>query len=89
MLAWNFGCTVAELKKRMSRAEFRRWWQFHLRNPIDPVGLHLRPGALAAYYSARHSMSGTRESFNDVMGYLVAPRPEDEAWDLFESFANF
>lgn len=88
VLALHLGCTVAELRRRMSRREFRHWWQFHLQNPIDPVGQHIRPAALAAYYSARYSMGGTRESFDDVMSHVVVPRPDAEAWALFDSFVN-
>ncbi|CAN7389869.1 hypothetical protein LJR143_002181 [Pseudoxanthomonas sp. LjRoot143] len=86
VLALHLGCTVAELRSRMSRAEFRRWWQFHQRNPIDPIGMHIRPAALGAFYTAKYGMAKTSETFDDVFGLLVPPHPDDEAWSVFNAF---
>lgn len=80
------GCTVAELRKRMTRAEFRRWWQFHQRNPIDPIGMHIRPVALGAFYTAKYGFAKTSETFDDVFQLLVPTHPDDEAWDVFNAF---
>ncbi|WP_225562199.1 hypothetical protein [Pseudoxanthomonas sp. PXM04] len=82
----NLGCTVAELRKRMTRAEFRRWWQFHQRNPIDPIGLHIRPAALGAFYTAKYGWAKTSESFDDVFEALVPPHPDDVAQSVFDAF---
>lgn len=88
MLAGHLGATVAELKARMSRAEFRRWWRFHQHNPIDPIGLHLRGQALIAHYVAAHSMGGTRQSFDDTLRHLAVPHPDSDAWSVFDAFLS-
>jgi hypothetical protein len=86
VLALHLRRTVAELRATMSRAEFVRWWEFHRRNPLDPVSLYLRPAAVIAYTSAAHSANGTKSTFQSYMDSL-APRPdEDEAWEIFNSF---
>jgi hypothetical protein len=88
VLAGHLGATVAELKARMSRVEFRRWWHFHQHNPIDPVGLHLRGQALIAHYIAAHSMGGSKQDFAEVLGHLAKPDPDAEAWSVFDAFLS-
>lgn len=72
----------------MSRAEFIRWWEFHKRNPIDPVSLHQKPAALIAYTVASFSQQGTKHPMDDFLASLVPPNPDDEAWAVFRAFLN-
>ncbi len=69
----------------MSRREFLEWWEFHKRNPIDPVSLHIKPVAFAAYITATHSQGGTKRGFQEYLDALVPRSADDEASDWFES----
>ena len=42
------GCTVDELKQRMSVPEFVRWMQYYKRNPFDDLHRYHRPAALVS-----------------------------------------
>ena len=42
------GCTVDELKRRMSVPEFVRWMQYYKRNPFDDLHRYHRPAALVS-----------------------------------------
>lgn len=78
--------TVAELRASMSRAEFMRWWQFHRRNPIDPVSLYQKPAALVAYTVAAYGGGKNPPSLQQYLDSLVPPTAEDEAQSIFDSF---
>lgn len=77
---------MAHLKATISRMEFLRWWEFHRRNPFDPVSLHLRPAALIAYTQASHGHVQTKLTFRDYCDMLFPQPEEDEAMSIFESF---
>lgn len=47
-MALRLGGTVAELKVRMSTAEYRRWQVFYQTQPFDDLYLHYRPAALVS-----------------------------------------
>jgi len=64
----------------MSRREFRSWWEFHKRNPIDPIGLHLKPAALIAAYASGSS----KVSVQKLLDTLVPKPDDDEAQDWFD-----
>lgn len=71
----------------MSRREFLSWFEFHKRNPIDPVSLHQRPAALVAHSVAvsapnRGSQTPRLQQFLET---LVPTPPEDEADNWFDS----
>lgn len=68
--------------------EFLGWWEFHRRNPIDPISLHQKPAALIAYTVANASIGGNKNSFADYLAMLVPPNPDDEAWAIFQSFLS-
>jgi len=76
---------VAELRSTMSRREYLSWWEFHKRNPIDPVGLHIKPAAFAAFTAAAHSQAGTKRSMQAFLDVLVPKSDDDEAEDWFDS----
>ena len=42
------GCTVDELKQRMSVPEFIRWMQYYKCNPFDDLHRYHRPAALVS-----------------------------------------
>jgi hypothetical protein len=69
----------------MSRREFLWWWEFHKRNPIDPVSLHQKPAALVAYMTAAHSHAGTKRTMADFLHMLVPVLEEDDAQAWFDS----
>ena len=69
----------------MSRREYLWWWEFHKRNPIDPVSIHQKPAALIAYVTAAHSQGGTKRNMQHFLDTLVPRSDEDEANDWFES----
>lgn len=73
------------MRAALSRREFLEWWEFHKRNPIDPVSLHIKPVAFAAYITASHSQGGTKHSFQDYLDALVPRSADDEAEDWFNS----
>jgi len=85
VVAGHLHRTVAELRGTMSRKEFLQWWEFHKRNPIDPVGLHIRPAAFAAFTFAAHSQGGTKRGMQDFIDVLVPRSDDDEAQDWFDS----
>ncbi|RPD90518.1 hypothetical protein EGK75_01100 [Neisseria weixii] len=58
------GCTVAELKSRMSDPEFRRWQQFYMQQPFDDIHRYYRPAALQAA-----SFSGG--NIGEIMDFLI------------------
>lgn len=68
----------------MSRREVPELGEFHKRNPIDPVSLHIKPAAFAAYITASHSQGGTKRSFQEYLDTLVPRSEEDEAQDWFD-----
>lgn len=72
----------------MSRVEFLKWWEFHRRNPIDPVSLYQKPAALIAHTVAHSGMNGSRATFDDYLQQLVPPNPDDEAWAIWRSFLS-
>jgi hypothetical protein len=69
----------------MSRREFLRWWEFHKRNPIDPVSQHQKPAAFIAYITAAHSHGGTKRGMQHFLDSLVPRSDDDEAQDWFDS----
>jgi hypothetical protein len=69
----------------MSRREFLHWWEFHKRNPIDPVSQHQKPAAFVAYITAATSQGGTKRCMQHFMDSLVPRSDEDEAQDWFDS----
>jgi len=69
----------------MTRREFLWWWEFHKRNPIDPVSLHVKPAAFMAYMTAAHSQGGTKRSMKHFLDSLLPRSDEDEAQDWFDS----
>jgi len=69
----------------MTRREFLWWWEFHKRNPLDPVSLHIKPAAFMAYISAAHSQGGTKRSMKNFLDSLLPQSDEDEAQDWFDS----
>lgn len=69
----------------MSRREFLQWWEFHRRNPIDPVSQHQKPAALIAYTAAACSPGGTKRTLDDFLQMLVPVSQADEADDWFNS----
>ena len=69
----------------MSRREFLEWWEFHKRNPIDPVSLYQKPAAFIAYITVAHSQAGSKRSMQHFLDALVPRSYEDEAQDWFES----
>lgn len=69
----------------MSRREFLQWWEFHKRNPIDPVSQFQRPAAFIAYVTAAQSPGGNKRSMQHYMDALVPRSDEDEAQDWFDS----
>ncbi len=69
----------------MSRREFLSWWEFHKRNPIDPVSLYQKPAAFTAYIAAAHSQAGCKQGMQHFLDALVPRSDEDEAQDWFES----
>ena len=75
---------MSDLRATMSRREFLEWWEFHKRNPIDPVSLHIKPVAFAAYITASHSQGGTKRSFQHYLDALLPRSDEDEAQDWFD-----
>ena len=62
----------------MSRREFLSWWEFHKRNPLDPVSLQANPAALVAYTIAAHSPGGTRRTLADFRHDLVPVLEEED-----------
>lgn len=70
----------------MSRAEFLRWWEFHRRNPIDPVSLYQKPAALIAQTVS--ASVGGKTTLAEYEAVLVPPNPDDEAWAVFRSFLS-
>jgi len=85
VLAGHLHRTVSELRATMSRRAFLEWWEFHKRNPIDPVSLHIKPAAFAAFTTAAHSQAGTKRGMQDFMDVLVPRSDEDEAQDWFDN----
>lgn len=69
----------------MTRREFLWWWEFHQRNPLDPVSLHIKPAAFMAYIAAAHSQGGTKRSMQHFLDSLLPRSDEDEAQDWFDS----
>ncbi|MGR4897527.1 hypothetical protein ACIPR8_20010 [Stenotrophomonas sp. LARHCG68] len=69
----------------MSRRQFLEMWEFHKRNPIDPVSLHQKPAALVAYTIATHSPAGSKRPLDDFLNALVPVLEEDEAQKWFDS----
>lgn len=69
----------------MSRREYLAWWEFHKRNPIDPVSQHQKPAAFIAYITAAHSPSGSKRGMQHFLDALVPRSDEDEAQDWFDS----
>lgn len=69
----------------MSRREFLSWWEFHKRNPIDPVSLHHKPAALIAFTTAAHSQGGTKRALKDFIEALAPTPDDDEAMNWFDS----
>lgn len=76
---------MADLRATMSRREYLGWWEFHKRNPLDPVSLHIRPAAFTAYVTAAHSQGGTRRDMQHFLETLIPRSDEDEAQDWFDS----
>ena len=69
----------------MSRRQFLEMWEFHKRNPIDPISLHQKPAALVAYTAAAHSHAGTKRGLSDYLDALVPRLQEDDAQKWFDS----
>ncbi|MBN8791697.1 MAG: hypothetical protein J0I01_05655 [Stenotrophomonas nitritireducens] len=69
----------------MSRRQFLEMWEFHKRNPIDPVSLYQKPAALVAYTVATHSQAGTKRQLSDFLDTLVPVLEEDDAQAWFDS----
>lgn len=69
----------------MTRREFLWWWEFHKRNPLDPVSQHIKPAAFMAYITAAHSQGGTKRSMQHFLDSLLPRSDEDEAQDWFDS----
>lgn len=69
----------------MSRREFLQWWEFHRRNPIDPVSTYQKPAALIAYTTAACSPGGTKRTHEDFLEMLVRTPDADEADKWFDS----
>ncbi|MGO4717870.1 hypothetical protein AB4071_01900 [Stenotrophomonas sp. 2MCAF14_2] len=76
---------MAELRSTMSRREFLWWWEFHKRNPIDPVSIHQKPAAFIAYITAAHSQGGTKRGMQHFLDALVPRSDDDEAQEWFDS----
>jgi hypothetical protein len=76
---------VADLRATMSRREYLGWWEFHKRNPIDPVSLHIKPAAFMAYITAAHSQAGSKRGMQHFLDTLVPRSDDDEAQDWFDS----
>jgi hypothetical protein len=76
---------VHELRASISRRQFLEMWEFHKRNPIDPVSLHHKPAALVAYTVAAHSHAGTKRQLADFLNALVPVLEEDDAQAWFDS----
>ena len=85
------GCTVDELKRRMSVPEFVRWMQYYKRNPFDDLHRYHRPAALVSV-----SMGGgdfiervelLRGSFEDETssGYMTVAEEETMWLGLLEN----
>lgn len=72
----------------MTRRAFLTWWEFHRRNPIDPVSLHLRPAAVIAYTIAAHSPGGTKATLQSYMDSLCPVPDEDTADAIYRSFLS-
>lgn len=58
------GCTVAELKSRMSAVEFEHWQAYYAHSPFDDLHRYHRPAACQV-----SSFNGA--DFKDVVNFLV------------------
>ena len=67
------GCTVAELRQRMSVAEYMRWMEFYQRNPFDDLHRYQKPAAFVA-----QSMAGGdfEEKITFLRGEIVSDKEQ-------------
>jgi hypothetical protein len=68
----------------MTLPEFREWYAFHQRNPIDDYSLHIRPAALIAHTVAASQAGDKAPSFDKFLQHLAPTPEEDEGPNLFE-----
>lgn len=70
----------------MSRREFLTWFEFHRRNPIDPVGKYQRPAAFLAFTVAAENPNRKQPpQYERFLEALVPVPDEDEQQNWFDS----